>query len=521
MTTINVAVVTPDAEPWPYAVVTVRLIDAGSGGAVEESVVTGISTIYCDADGEGTIALTPNEDISPAGTFYAFAVENSSPSTVRCIEVPDSGTALSWADPTIQVLVDDPPVFIPAPTLADALKVVRVNSSGDAYELGTSGAGDVAGDTHTATSKTTPVDADEIPLADSAASFALKKLTWANLKATAKTYFDTLYATVSHVHAGSDITSGTVGTARLGSGTANSGTYLRGDQTWAAVSGSSTVDVVSNVASNVLLGRTTAGSGDSEEITVAASRLVGRAASGDIDDLDAAAVKTLLAYAVGDVSGAAPLASPTFTGTPAAPSATGGTNTTQVATTAFVHAGQVASGPVIPAPSGLYTSGIPGATAVADSASLVANYIVATLMFIPYGLPFDQLAVSSNASNASATVRLGLYAIGTNGYPGLQVYAHTGTINTASTGVKSASVSGVGFGWCWAVSSLGGANNIFKRSATGVPIAPFINPTASSASTGKNLQAARTDAALPSDLSTGVTWTVDSAEFSFMLVRST
>jgi hypothetical protein len=41
--------------------------------------------------------------------------------------------------------------------------------------------------------KTTPVDADTIPLIDSAASNALKELTWANLKATAKTYFDTLY----------------------------------------------------------------------------------------------------------------------------------------------------------------------------------------------------------------------------------------------------------------------------------------------------------------------------------------
>jgi hypothetical protein len=39
---------------------------------------------------------------------------------------------------------------------------------------------------------------------------------------------------------------------------------------------------------------------------------------------------------VADVSGAAPLASPTFTGTPAAPTATAGTSTTQLATTAFV-----------------------------------------------------------------------------------------------------------------------------------------------------------------------------------------
>lgn len=50
--------------------------------------------------------------------------------------------------------------------------------------------------THAATSKTTPVDLDEIPIADSAASNILKKLTWANLKATLKTYFDTLYAAV-------------------------------------------------------------------------------------------------------------------------------------------------------------------------------------------------------------------------------------------------------------------------------------------------------------------------------------
>ena len=50
--------------------------------------------------------------------------------------------------------------------------------------------------THAAASKTTPVDADEIPLADSAASWALKKLTWANLKATLKSYLDAFYQAV-------------------------------------------------------------------------------------------------------------------------------------------------------------------------------------------------------------------------------------------------------------------------------------------------------------------------------------
>jgi hypothetical protein len=44
-----------------------------------------------------------------------------------------------------------------------------------------------------ATSKATPVDADYLPLYDSAAANALRKLTWANVKATLKAYFDTLY----------------------------------------------------------------------------------------------------------------------------------------------------------------------------------------------------------------------------------------------------------------------------------------------------------------------------------------
>lgn len=41
-----------------------------------------------------------------------------------------------------------------------------------------------------ATSKATPVDADELPLTDSATAFSLKKLTWANLKATLATWLD-------------------------------------------------------------------------------------------------------------------------------------------------------------------------------------------------------------------------------------------------------------------------------------------------------------------------------------------
>ena len=44
-----------------------------------------------------------------------------------------------------------------------------------------------------ATPKTTPIDADNFGYADSAATNILKSLTWANIKAALKTYFDTLY----------------------------------------------------------------------------------------------------------------------------------------------------------------------------------------------------------------------------------------------------------------------------------------------------------------------------------------
>lgn len=45
-----------------------------------------------------------------------------------------------------------------------------------------------------ASAKTSVVDADLFSMFDSAASFLFKKITWANIKATLKTYFDTLYS---------------------------------------------------------------------------------------------------------------------------------------------------------------------------------------------------------------------------------------------------------------------------------------------------------------------------------------
>lgn len=65
---------------------------------------------------------------------------------------------------------------------------------------------DAIAETVAATSKAAPVDADILPIADSAASNVLKRLTWANIKATLKAYFDTLYAFSSLVAPGGNLT---------------------------------------------------------------------------------------------------------------------------------------------------------------------------------------------------------------------------------------------------------------------------------------------------------------------------
>ena len=73
-------------------------------------------------------------------------------------------------------------------TTADETKLDGIEALADVTD-----AGNVGSSIDGATAKTTPVDADTMPLIDSAASNVLKKVTWANIKATLKSYFDTLY----------------------------------------------------------------------------------------------------------------------------------------------------------------------------------------------------------------------------------------------------------------------------------------------------------------------------------------
>lgn len=75
-----------------------------------------------------------------------------------------------WVD------TSDPGVLVEYTWLSDA-------DGGQWVELGSGGLSpDVAALTHASTTKTAPVDADELPIIDSGTGFSLKRLTWAALK---------------------------------------------------------------------------------------------------------------------------------------------------------------------------------------------------------------------------------------------------------------------------------------------------------------------------------------------------
>lgn len=154
-----------------------------------------------------------------------------------------------------------------AATLTTARNIdgIAFNGSADIAVIGPA--------TAAATTKVSIADTDTVPLSDSAASNALKKITWSGIKANLKVYFDTLYPaeTVTTIKTALGITT------LSGSNTGDQTITLTGDVTGSGTgsfaatvaAGAITLAKMANITSGGIIYRKTAGSGAPEVQTLA------------------------------------------------------------------------------------------------------------------------------------------------------------------------------------------------------------------------------------------------------------
>lgn len=109
--------------------------------------------------------------------------------------------------------------------------------------------------------KALPVDADVVGFLDSAASWAMKKMTFTNLKDFLKTYFDTLYNKYVHPNHTGEVTSAADGATTI-------------------VAGVVTNAKLANMNTATIKGRTSAGAGAPEDLSAAQARAILNVADG-------------------------------------------------------------------------------------------------------------------------------------------------------------------------------------------------------------------------------------------------
>ena len=141
-------------------------------------------------------------------------------------------------------------------------------------------------------------------------------------------------------------------------------------------------------------------------LTVGGAALLGATGAGAVGELTPTQAKTLLATGISDVSGLqsaldtkAALASPTFTGVPAGPTAAADTSTTQLATTAFVQ-GELGDLATVYAPIGS------AFVTVGNTAGLSAERAIAV---------GQGLVATDGGANGAYTIRRGSENTATNG----------------------------------------------------------------------------------------------------------
>ncbi len=121
-----------------------------------------------------------------------------------------------------------------------------------------------------------------------------------------------------------------------------------------------------------------------------------------------AVVATSGDYSVGQVTGAAPLASPALTGTPTGPTASAGTNTTQLATTAFVETA-VATGVVTTQAGTSYTFALTDAFTTVESTNTAATvFTIPTNASVGFAVGTTIVALQGNTGSLTITGATGV-----------------------------------------------------------------------------------------------------------------
>lgn len=145
--------------------------------AIRPATITELGGVMPDGD---TITVDENGVISAVGTGGTWGSITGTLSNQTDLQNALDGKASSLG-------ADDN-------YATDAEKVKLANLSGT--NTGDETAQRIGDLVSSLTSKATPVDADQVGLMDSAAGNIWKKLSWANIKAALKTYFDTLYQAI-------------------------------------------------------------------------------------------------------------------------------------------------------------------------------------------------------------------------------------------------------------------------------------------------------------------------------------
>lgn len=158
-------------------------------------------------DGVGIDSITRTSGTGAAGTTDTYTITYSDANTSTFTVVNGSnGTNGTNGDDGIGIVSVIRTSGDGSAGSTDTYTITYSDTSTSTFTVvnGTNGTSGTGGDTlvtegaliASATDKSTPVDADYLGLMDSAASNILKKLSWANVKATLKTYFDSLYSSL-------------------------------------------------------------------------------------------------------------------------------------------------------------------------------------------------------------------------------------------------------------------------------------------------------------------------------------